>query len=370
MSQGPQAVVDLSSLKANAAILLGSLSVGCRPIWVIKDDAYGLGACRVASALGKGRDSWYAVAYIEEAVALRKHGVEGHILVLQPPAREDASIYWEEDLAATVWGLEDLETLMSGSEKSPDRRLALHVEVDTGMNRGGVAREGLEPLVEEITRRRIFHLDGLYSHLADGRDKAFCSLQRERFHDCVSCLRKRGWVPERLHLGSSAAVLLGEAYHYTMVRPGLALYGAWPFDVPHAPSLRPVLSLVSRLLKVRSVGPGESVGYERAFRTDRDMRLAVVSIGYAHGLSRTYSEQGHALVRGRRVPCLGLTCMDMLLLDVSRVEGAMAEDEVVLLGRQGEDEITIREVSAWMGCSPYEVLCRFGGLCVKRFAES
>lgn len=350
--------IDLTALVHNAALLKRQLARGCGLMAVVKADGYGHGAAGVARALQKQGVRHFAVASLAEGVALRKRGVRGEILVLgyTPP--------WEAPVLAR-WRIS--QTLVSEEYAlalaATGCKLHAHLALDSGMHRLGL------PTGDTAAALRVFDLPGLkirgvFSHLcvADSlqpADVQYTLGQAKNFYSAVERLRAAGRDPGLVHLQASYGVLNLPPQPCGLARVGIALYGAYSENAPVQRRLElwPALALKARVAQVRTLLSGESAGYGLAFTAARPTRLAVVSIGYADGLPRDLADRGgQVLVRGRRVPVVGRLCMDQLLADVTEVEGAAADDQVTLIGRDGAEEIRAEELAEVCGTITNELL--------------
>jgi alanine racemase len=232
--------------------------------------------------------------------------------------------------------------------------VSVHVKVDTGLNRYGASMEDVPELVRFISSLARVKMTGFYTHFAsaDEPDPAFTQLQLQRFLKIAATLPE----PKLLHAANSAATLRFPETHLDMVRVGLSLYGVYPSPhVERAVPLRPVLSLKARVTRVHRLRPGEGVSYNLTWIAKREALVALVPFGYGHGLPRLLSNRGQVLIHGRRLPIRGRVCMDQCVVDVTRVPEVKVGDEVVLLGRQGNEEITSDEIAAWARTISHEI---------------
>jgi alanine racemase len=337
---------------------------------VLKADAYGHGALTVAkAALAGGADS-FAIAIVDEGVELRDAGVTKPILILAeiPPSTiPDALSY---DLTLTIGSLEGASAAVRCAEESGGVH-RVHVKVDTGMHRMGVAPESLNDVIDTLVASPSIDLEGLYSHFAvaegsSAADRAFTRLQIERFDDLVTAMEGRGTLPRILHLANSAGALGYPSARRSMVRPGLALYGYLPESwlagalEEHGEHLETALTLRSRVVAVRRVAAGERPSYGRRQSLEHEATIVTVPIGYADGYPRALFEGGaEVLIKGRRYPLAGNVTMDQLIVDVGD-DDVVLGDEVVLLGRGGEEVITADEWAQWANTISWEILGRIG----------
>ncbi len=360
--------VDLSALRANFAAIAEyvqgrSERSRTRPpgvIAVVKANAYGHGASRVGLALAEAGAQLLACADIEEGIALRRAGVETPILVFGALGVSDVDGLLTHDLIPTLSSPMAARTLQAAAARHRCR-LACHLKIDTGMNRLGFRHDNLTRTMPEVVAAANLDVVAVYTHFATSDDPVhgLMTLQLARFERVCAALPGLGIRPRYRHTAASAAILRDERVWFDFVRPGLLLYGIVPPPLSTTLPLRPVLGLESRVVAIKGLRVGETVGYGGRFRAEHPSEIAVVPAGYADGLDTRLAGRGVALVRGRRVPIVGSVCMDMIVLDVTGL-GAAPGDEVVLLGTQGDERIDVCEMAAAIDTIPYEIPCRIG----------
>ena len=348
------AEVDLAALRANVRALKSFISPRVELIAVVKANAYGHGAVPVARAALAAGATRLAVHRVNEGVELREAGLDAPILLLGYAPLAAAPLVARYRLTPTLITLEFAEALAAWV----DEPLPVHIKVDTGMGRYGLLPDEVVPFARAIHRMPHLVLEGIYTHFAtaDEADQGYMRRQFRTFRDVLAALERAGLPILMRHACNSAATLTFPEAHLDAVRPGLALYGTqpseeWPAPIP----LRPVLSLKSRVARVRTLPPGSSIGYGRTFTTERATRVALVPVGYGDGYHRILSNRGEVLIRGQRARILGRVSMDQIVVDVSAIPNVQMEDEVVLLGPQGEDTIRAEEVARWANTINYEV---------------
>ena len=373
--------VDLAAIEDNLREIQRFLSQAPSPkpqaprvIAVVKANAYGHGASDVALALERAGAAMLACADIEEGIVLRRAGVRIPILVFGALGISDLDGVFEFDLTPTISTPAAADNLaaaaarrcQTGVRPGSDRgqgsqKLHCHLKIDTGMNRLGFRHDNLARTLPEIARSEYLAIDAVYTHFAtaDEPEHPAFGEQRERFENVVATLPSLGIRPAFRHAANSAAMLRDERVWYDFVRPGLLLYGIVPPPLAVTLPLRPALSLHSRIVHVKGMRPGEGTGYGLKSRVDAPATIAVVPAGYADGLDRRMAGRTVMLVRGKRVPIVGSVCMDMTMIDVTGLD-VHTGDEVVIVGRQGSEEIGVREIAASIGTIPYELLCRVG----------
>lgn len=339
-------------------------------IAVVKANAYGHGAVEVALALERAGAAMLACADIEEGVTLRDAGVTIPILVFGALSVSDLDGVFERRLTPTVSSPAAARALEQAAA-ARNVLVGCHLKIDTGMNRLGFRHDNLGRTIPAVLASRHLRVDAIYTHFAsaDVPESPMLEEQRGRFERARAALGAMGLAPAvKRHAANSAALLRDERTWYDWVRPGLLLYGIVPPPLAAADLvLGPALSLQSRIVAVKGVRAGEGAGYGWRWTSSEPRTIAIVPAGYADGLDTRFSGRGSVLVRGRRVPIVGAVSMDMMTVDVTGLDIAPGDD-VVIIGRQGNDEITVREVAAMIGTIPWEVICRVGARIARRYA--
>ena len=333
-------------------------------IAVVKANAYGHGAVRVARALEEAGAMWLAVADIEEGKELRESGTRARILVFGALSVSDLDGIFLYDLTPTIASPSAGRALQAAAE-ARDTRVRYHLKIDTGMHRLGFRHENLRWTLPELLASANLDLEGVYTHFAtaDEPEHPLFDQQRLAFDAACVTLRELGAGPALRHAANSAALLRDSRVWYDLVRPGLLLHGVVPPPLATTMALQPVMSLTSRVVAVKGIRAGETVGYGARFSPDRPMTLAVIPAGYADGLDRRLEGRGSVLIRGQRARLVGAVSMDMLTADVTDIAGVNPGDEVVFLGSQGDEPqqtLDAREMAHAVSTIPYEVLCRLG----------
>lgn len=354
--------VDLNALAHNARVLQGVLASGCRLMAVVKADAYGHGAIPVSRRLEAEGVKAFAVACLEEGIALRRSGIQGKILILGYTPPEMASQICRWKLVQTVADENHGQAL--AAQGVP---LSVHLALDTGMHRLGVPAEDHKAL-QHLYELPNLNIEGVFSHLCvsdslEAEDVSFTHAQLERFYGAVRWLRTHGLDPGEIHIQASYGIWNLPPQPCSWARAGIALYGVFSNDMPteRTLDLHPALSLRARVASVRTLLPGEGAGYGLAFRADQMRRLAVVTIGYADGLPRSLSQQkGEVLLHGMRCPMVGRMCMDQLMADVTNVPCVKPGDVATIIGTDGEEVIRAEDVAGQCGTITNELLSRLG----------
>ena len=365
------ATVNLAALAHNLSRIKEYLSPGCEVMAVVKANAYGHGSVETAQALTRQGIRRFAMASLDEGIALRQAGLSTSIVVLGALFEEQLSDLVVYQLTPVVSDGRILPPLAKAacSHQPP---YPIHLKVETGMGRLGFSPEELLSLLDNHIIRSHLRVEGMMTHLADadGADSAFTERQLDVFRTMLEQIRQRGLTIPLLHTANSAAVVRFPEAHFSLVRPGIMLYGyhTLPASVP-ASDLKPVLSLQTTIVQLRTIPRGGTVSYKGTFVAKRPTRIAVLPIGYADGCSRRLSHRGSVLIQGRRAPIVGLVCMDMIMVDVTDLAQVQVGEIVTLIGHQAQESIWANEVADWIGTIPYEVLCGIGSR-VPRLYES
>ncbi len=369
--------VDLAALEHNLARIRERLAgSGAGVMAVVKADAYGHGAVGVSRALEAAGVDWLGVALLEEGAEIRRAGVRTPILVLGTARPAKIALYARYGLTPTISSVSEL-TLWRNWTAGQTTVQPVHLKVDTGMGRLGVPLAKVPQALELLRTHPGLALAGLLSHFGDADDleSPRNPAQEARFSEVLGLLTPEERERTLIHMANSAAALHRPASRYGLVRLGIAMYGLDPAERPDRPlapeartDLRPVMSVRARIVQVRGVPAGTAVSYGGRTVTRRRSVIAVVPVGYADGYAWRLTGKAEALVRGRRVPIAGSVTMDMTLLDVTDA-GVELGDEVVLLGRQGEEEITAAELAAHAGTISWEILCHLGLRLPRRYVR-
>lgn len=357
--------IDLGALRTNYRQIQAKVGAGVGVMAVVKSDAYGHGLIPAAQALAREGCRCFGVAEVEEGVALRRAGVAGEIVVLLGALPDSFGAIVEFGLQAAIYGREELAALSAYAARR-NRQVGIHLKIDTGMGRLGIMPERLADFLDLLAELPGVRLAGIMSHFprADDRDDPAQAVeQNRRFGELAEAIRQR-FASGPIHIANSAAILNLPDSRHDMVRPGITLYGCYPAPVDTGEAglkLVPVMSFKTRVIQVKEVPAGYGISYGHTYRTERPTRLAVLPVGYADGYLRRLTGRAEVLVAGRRVPVLGRICMNACLADITSLDRVAAGDEVVVMGRQGGEEITADEIAGWSETISYEILCLFGG---------
>lgn len=357
------AVVDLDAIENNMKAMESNLTEGTGIIGVVKADGYGHGAVPVAKAIDpyvKG----YAVATIEEAVNLKNHGITKPVLILGVTHESHNEELIRHELRSSVFEKKQAQAL---SEKAMEmgKTAYVHLVLDTGMNRIGMKFcEESARLAALISRMPGICVEGLFTHFAraDETDKESALKQLRKYLDFVRMLEERGVHIPVKHISNSAGIVDMREANGDMVRAGIGIYGLYPSDevCRDRVILKPAMELKSFITYIKEIEPGAAVSYGGTFVADRSMTIATVPIGYGDGYPRNQSGKGRVLIHGKSAPILGRVCMDQMMVDVTHIPEAKADDEVTLIGRDGSDEITVEELARTGGGFHYEIVCDIG----------
>jgi len=348
-------LVDLDALTHNLRGIRAQ--VGVPVMGIVKANAYGHGLVPVALHLQARGVDQLGVAFLEEGIALRQAGITIPILVLGGIFGPQVAQFIAHDLEITVSSLDKLRQVEAAAE-SLGRKAVIHVKIDTGMERIGVHSYSAGPFIEAAVASKWCALKGIYSHLACADDPAssMTTLQIERFRDACARIERLGAPMPLRHLANSGGVLHFPETWLDMVRPGILMYGVMPDPASQRTiDVRPALSLVSQVVYFKVVRAGNPVSYGATWAPSADTRIVTIPIGYGDGWPRALSSRGDVLIRGDRHPIVGRICMDQFMVDIG-TGTAYNEDEVVLIGRQGDEAISAEDVAKTAGTIAYEIL--------------
>jgi alanine racemase len=355
------AEIDLKSLAYNYREIQRRVPKGVSLLAVVKADAYGHGAVPISLKLQELGVEYLGVAITDEAVELRKGGVKSPILILGGIYPEELDHVFRYGLTPVIFDRRSLMLLTKAAQERK-RKVKVHLKVDTGMTRLGVPVISWLSFLRELKRCPNIEVEGMLSHFSmNQEDESFTFEQWKEFQGAVEVAKGIGFSCKYFHMASSAALVGFPSFSANLVRPGIMLYGSYPSpEVRKLIRLKPVLTLKTRIHFLKPVPSGARISYGGTFVTKRESLIATLPIGYADGYSRFLSNCGEVLVRGRRAPVVGKVCMDFIMTDVTDVPGVSAGDEIVLIGRQGKEEITAEEVARKIESISYEVLCAIG----------
>ncbi|TMV50995.1 alanine racemase [Paenibacillus mesophilus] len=350
--------VSLDALRHNIQAFRQALPADMNLMAVVKADAYGHGAVKVAQealACGVG---YIGVAFLDEGLELRRSGVTAPILVLGYTPPEGIAPAVEHDITLTVFS----DELWPALDLIGEGKLRVHVKIDTGMGRIGLqADEEAIAFLERAVKHPSLNVEGVYTHFAsaDEADKSYTLEQHGKFERIIGHFRNIGVQFRYVHTGNSAAGIECPELSYNMVRLGIGMYGLYPSEEVNRErvALEPVMSIKTKMSHIKTLPADSGVSYGVIYRTEGEETIATLPIGYADGYSRILSQKVHALVRGRRVPIVGRICMDQCMANVSGIPNPTKEEEVVLMGRQGKEVVSAEELAGLLGTVNYEITC-------------
>jgi alanine racemase len=356
--------IDLSALVHNLNQAKMLLSSATKIMGIVKSDAYGHGLIPVSKTLEEHGVSSLGVAFVHEALELRRGGAKLPIFILCGlRSREEMVAAVDHKLIPVLSDMISLRTINRLALEKKADFVKIHLKVDTGMGRLGLPHEDLEEILQEVSRHPYIKVEGFMSHLAcaDSVSETFTSEQIARFKRAIEMGRAMGLKLPLNHIANSAGLIAHNASHFDMVRPGVMLYGGLPCpEFQSEVSLRPVMTLKGKVIQVRDMPNQTPVSYGRRFFTKGNARIAILSGGYADGVMRGLSNKGTVLISGRKWPIVGTVCMNMTMVDVTGMDNIKPGDEVVFLGAQGDEVITADAIARWNETISYEVFCAMG----------
>ncbi len=351
--------IDLNAIKSNLSSLRELLKSEVGIIAVVKSNAYEHGIREVAGVLKKAVDI-FAVSSLDEAYIIRELGIDKPILFLSNPlGEEDINFIIEEHITPVINGIEFLE-LFQKRALGMGIRIPVHIKFDTGMSRLGIDWRDSRKLTEALSHSGSIDVKGCFTHFAHAEDVDFTRLQSERFQDSITMLRSYGHSFIS-HLANSSATLRMPSLWSDFVRPGLILYGVYPdYGLKNRIKLSQSISFKTRLIATKRVKSGSFIGYCCTYKAQSDMKIGIIPVGYNQGIPWSLSNRGLVLLRSKRVPILGRVSMDQIVVDLREVEEAEVGDQVVIVGRQGSEELRVEELAERSSTIPYEILCGLG----------
>jgi alanine racemase len=365
------AEISLEAIVQNLRVIRKHVGAQRKILAVVKSNAYGLGAVPISKALQKAGTEWFGVTCANEGIELRDAGIRKRILILTGfwPGEEKRLI--KNNLTPAVFRVDDLRHWESSAKAVGGKgRVPFHLKINTGMNRLGISPDEIETFARTLADCKHIQLEGTFTHFASAEDFTAQQTddQERTFLACLERMRELGVSPGIVHMANSGAICARASTWADMVRPGAILYGYHQsFDPPQKKQeiagqipLRPCLSLRARIISMREIPEGETVGYGARFVAKRPARIAVINAGYADGIMRARTNRGCALVRGQRVPLVGTISMDLTTLDVTDVPEAALGDVVTIYGKDGDAAIEVSDVAREIGTVTSDLLCALG----------
>ena len=336
---------------------------------VVKSNAYGHGAKEIVSLLPSA--DWFAVNSMEEGLELREYGIKRPVLLLGYVPLSQLKDAVEADLRLTIYNHETLNQLskliQNGDIKNPPK---IHLKIETGTGRQGILLEEIPDFINHINEIKGLIFEGVSTHYANIEDtinSEYAKNQLRNFKEALKVIERLGANPKIIHTACTAAAILFPETHFSMLRAGIGIYGLWPsretylsalLSGKYLPDLKPVLSWKTKIVQIKTIAEGNYIGYGCTYRTTRKTKLAVLPVGYADGYDRALGNTAHVLVKGKRAPVIGRVCMNLTMIDITDISNVKLEDEVVLLGKDGEEIITAEQMANWAGTINYEIVTR------------
>ncbi|MBI5214956.1 MAG: alanine racemase [Ignavibacteriae bacterium] len=351
--------INLSALQHNFSYVKQKVGKDVKIMAVVKDNAYGHGMIQIAKSLEQYGADYLAIAHADEGVILRQNGIKTPVLVLVGFQKDEIHTIVENELDVSIPSVEKAEYLQSELEKLGKTKANVHLKIDTGMGRIGVRTERAIQFIERACSLSRLNVVGLYSHFAnsDEQDKSFAYYQLAQFKHILAELERLKIQIPFIHIANSAAVLEMPETYFSMVRPGIALYGIHPSrEMKTSNGLKAVLSLKSTMNFWKVSPANTSISYGRRYFTKTATKIATVPIGYGDGYNRGLSNKAEVLIHSKRFPVVGTICMDQIMVDVGMHSTIHVGEDVVLIGTSGDETITAWELAEKLGTIPYEIL--------------
>jgi len=356
--------IHLDVLKTNFQNIRQFVPPTTKILPIIKADAYGHGSVPVAQTLESLPIFGFGVASVTEGIRLREHHIHAPIIIMGPLLKDHIPDIIHYQFTPVISHQDIFQELLA-TLPSDTQAFPIHLKIDTGLHRLGFEAKEALAVITSLSSTPKVKLQGLLTHFADADnpDPSLTNQQLHQFQACIQQIQEQGIQVPLFHMANSAGILFHPTSHLGMVRPGIMLYGYAPGQEHQSPpiDLQPVMQATTYIAHLRSLEPGEVVGYNALFRTRRLSQVAVLPVGYTHGFPRHLTGKGHVLIQGTPAPIIGKICMDMMMVDVTDIRNPTIGEEVVLLGRQGQKEITAQNFAEWLNTIPYEVLCGIGG---------
>ncbi len=354
--------IDLDAITDNLKFFKNKLASSTELMAVVKADAYGHGAIPVATHLQSLGVKYFAVAFLDEAIQLRKAGIQDRILILGYTPSDGIELACKYDIALTVYTLDTIKRVEEVGERL-GKEICIHLKVDTGMGRIGLAPKDIDEYIDCIKEKKWIKLEGIYTHFAtaDEKDKSLTFKQYKSFSEVVSRVEKT-FNLSIIHASNSAAAIDLAELSQTMVRIGIGLYGLAPSEEVDLleNDLKPVMTIKTEVIYVKTISPGQTVSYGATFKATRETKVATLPIGYADGFSRSLSNRGYVIVHGVKVPIIGRICMDQTMIDVTEIDDVQIGDEVIIVGSQNGQYITMDYNAKLLNTINYELVTLLG----------
>ncbi|GAN32385.1 MAG: alanine racemase [Candidatus Brocadia sp. AMX2] len=351
--------IDLNALSHNVSAIKKMVGPQVKIMGIVKADAYGHGDYEVSRVLLNHGVEMLGIAILEEGIQLRNKGIEAPLFLLGGIFEDQIDAVIQYNLIPAVYDLKLAEALSKRAHYY-NRVINAHVYVDTGMGSIGVKYDGAVEFIRSLQAMKNLFIGGIYTHCScsDEKESVFTNLQIKRFKDVLAALGAiMADIPLK-HMANSGAIIGHPDAYFTMVRPGLSLYGLYPSEeVSRNIGIRPVMSFKTRVIHIKDMKPGDVVGYSGTYRVTKPTRVATLPFGYDDGYNRLLSSKGKVIIRGTQASIIGRVCMDQCFVDVTNIKGVSVGDEVVVYGSQGQETISIESVAKQLNTIPYEVTC-------------
>lgn len=354
LSRPTWAEVNLGAVKHNLLQIKRIIHPTTKIMAVVKADAYGHGVVRISQTLVENKVDYLAVAGWSEAKELRDANIKSKILILGYTPGDFIYDVADNFITQTIYNFDILQKYI---KKLKNKKLKIHLKIDTGMNRLGISPQNAIDIIKNILKMKNIELEGIFTHFSSAdSDRKYTMYQFLKFKNIIHQLNYEKIEIPLLHCCNSAATIKFPSMHLNMVRPGIAIYGMLPFATKTI-NVIPVMSLKSKIISVKEVGKGEKISYNGTFITQRKSKIATVPIGYADGYSRRLSNWGEVLIRGKKVKVVGNVCMDFIMVDVTNIKDVNIGDEIILMGTSRNQKITADDIAKKIGTINYEITC-------------
>ncbi len=352
--------IDLDRLLQNYRAVKARVHEGCGILVAVKADAYGHGAVEISKTLQAEGVDMLGVASVDEALELKRAGIDCPIVILSPTTPDISKTIIENDFRVNVSSLEYGQSLSSHALRL-GKISKVHLEIDTGMGRTGVLSSQALDFVRTVSSMEGIEVEGIFSHFAVAEaDPEYTRKQLAEFRSLLDALERNEIRIPLKHCANSAAILGHPDSYFNMVRPGLVIYGLYPSSLSRSLDVSPIMSFKARIVHVQRLPRGSSISYGRTFTAPKDMTIATISVGYGDGYTRSLSNRGEALIRGKRAKIVGTVCMDLTMVDCTGTDAVQLGDECTLIGRDGTEEITPDDIARLTGTISYEVTSSIG----------
>jgi len=350
--------IDLDTVRHNIKTIRRIAGKNSEIMAVVKANAYGHDVIEISRVALESGATWLGVGALEEGIILRKAGIKAPILVLGLTSEDQVDCLLFYDLVPTICDLQTVKALSQAAVKYK-KTARVHIKIDTGMRRLGIKPDGALDFIKRIKKMNNIEIQGLYTHFAAAdENKSYTEMQFAQYKRVADEVEKEGIHVPLKHMANSAAILDLPYTYLDMVRPGITIYGLFPLPgSKRTIKLKPVTKFKTKIIFIKKVRAGESIGYGRAYTTTKETLVATLPVGYADGYPRLLSGRGEVLVRGRRATIIGRICMDLCMIDVTDIPGVQVGDEVVLWGRQKGEKISVEEIAEKTRTINCEIIC-------------